>query len=234
MLIILLTAFLGVLEAATPVSAEATKDLETSEISGIAISGDAGSIRITTDAAKPYVATLTGRRTGWFSAWYSSWSFESCDSGSDMHIENGTLKVQLRSGSWHDLSECVVEINANLPAGSAVGMTVSAVEARLAGSFNAVALNSRAADFQLTGHARAVLLKSDAMRADLDFETVTHDEDVSIDVRNLDATVTLRPQTPISYSVRTIASYVDSALANTPGAKPHFDFTADHARIRIR
>jgi len=232
--LLLMTSLLGFFDPIGPATASSGGDLSTAEITGLSITGDAGAVRITTDADRPYVASLAGRRSGWFSGWYSNWFFNACETGSRMHVTNGVLQIEVRSNSWMDISDCTVEIVANIPSGNAVAIALSAVQARFAGDFKSLAVSARAGDVSLVGHAEAITLKSQAMRASLDFDKVTKREDVAIDVQNLDATINLRPETPISYSVKTVMSYVDSSLPNTDGARPHFAFNAERAHIRIR
>ena len=72
------------------------------------------------------------------------------------------------------------------------------------------------------------------MRVRLDFETINQNETITIQAKALDAYVGFADKAPISYTVTGTASHVDSALANTPGAKPSVGIKGDFVHATIR
>lgn len=87
--------------------------------------------------------------------------------------------------------------------------------------------------FPFTGHAASVAVSGAALRARLAFERVLNTEEIRISGAMLDASLRFFVPTPISYGVEAVASYVDSALPNTPGAKPDIRIRGEMARVRI-
>lgn len=104
---------------------------------------------------------------------------------------------------------------------------------RLSGDFSDLRVDSDAGDFAFTGHAAKIAVSGAALRAQLAFERVINTEEIRISGQMLDATVRFLVPTPVSYGVEAVASYVNSALPNTPGAKPDIRITGEMARVRI-
>ncbi|WP_454851548.1 hypothetical protein [Rhizobium binxianense] len=200
----------------------------------VAISGDASSIRITTRSDRVYGASLAGRRKGWFSSWYSSWFFADCRDNSGMRVEGTVLHIDIAASSWMDPSDCMIEVDANVPAGSAVRIDQHAFSARLEGHFSEIALAGRAADLSLDGHAGSVDIRADAARAYLDYDRVEQDETVMIRARALDAYLGFGGDVPVDYAVTGKAAWVDSPRAAVPGVRPLVDIRGDFVRVRIR
>ena len=73
-----------------------------------------------------------------------------------------------------------------------------------------------------------------AILVSLAYGSIRKDETVAIAGKALDATLTFGRQVPISYSVTASASFVDSSLANTAGAKPSVVIKGDFVRVTIR
>ena len=219
---------------ASPASGDAGKTLDLAGVSAVIISGEASSVRLSTSASEPYQATIGGRREGWFARWYSSWFANDCSLASDMKLEASTLRIDVAPSSWLDPSDCRVEINANIQPESSVSIDQAALQASMAGSFSTIAISSKAADVSLDGHASTVELKGDALRANLAFGSVRQDENIAITGKALDATLSFGKGAAISYSVTATASFVDSTLSNTVGAKPSVVIKGDFVRATIR
>lgn len=230
--------------AGSAAAAPDASGLDTADITRVEITGESSSLKLTTAADMPYRAVAAGRRSGWFSRWYSSWFFEDCPSSTDMRIEGSTLLVNVRppawssrawsSPSWFGLSDCVNEIRINLPKDGTVAIKQDALQARLSGDYAAITLAARAADVALDGHATAIDLRGAAMRAHIAFDVIRRDETISISVQSLEADLSFGKAAPISYTVAAKAALVDSALPNTPGAKPSVTIEADYVHATIR
>lgn len=209
---------------APPVAGDAAKTLDLAGVTAIIITGEASSVKLTTSGAEPYQATIGSRREGWFASWYSSWFANDCRTASDMKREASTLRINVAPLSWLDPSDCRVEINANIAPESSVSIEQAAL----------LAITGKAADVSLEGHASRIDLKGEALRANLAYGSVRKDETVAIAGKALDATLTFGRQVQISYSVTASASFVDSSLANTAGAKPSIVIKGDFVRATIR
>lgn len=205
-----------------------------SGVRAVAISGDASSINITTRSDQPYGASLGGRRKGWFSSWYSSWYFADCRDNSNMQVDGTILHIDIAASSWLDPSDCMIEVNANVPAGAALRIDQSAFTARLTGHFSELAIAGKAVDITLEGHAEGIDIRADAVRASLDFDRVEADERVSIRARALDAYLGFGDSAPVDYKVTAKASWVDALQPSAPGAMPRVEIDGDFVRVRIR
>lgn len=227
------TSFAALLLAtcAMPAVAADPERLDLMGVTAVSITGDAGAIKLTTSDDAPYEATLGAQPAGWFARWYRSWFAGACSSAGHMRIDNGTLHVD--DSSWMDTSDCVAELNANLPKSSSVIIAQAAAQISLEGDFSTVSLDSKAADFTLRGHADALKLKGDALRSDVTFEEVRNNETITIAAPLLDTRLSFVPGTTVSYNVAAGAALVDSSLANTAGAKPAIDIKASYVRARI-
>jgi hypothetical protein len=213
-------------------SATAIPDL--SAVRAVAIKGDASAIRITTRSDRPYAATLGARRKGWFSSWYSSWFFADCREASGMRLEGPVLRIEVAASQWLDPSDCTIEVEANVPAGSAVRVDQNAFTAQLKGYFSEIAVAGNAADVSLDGHASTVEIRADAVRASLAYDRVEQDESVRIDARAIDVYLGFGQSAAIDYSVRAKASWVDSLHPSVPGSRPSVEIDGDFVRARIR
>ena len=231
--ILVLLPFAGV-ALASPATGDAAKTLDLAGVTAIVITGEASSVKLTTSGAKPYQATIDGRREGWFAGWYSSWFANDCRTASDMKREDSTLRIDVAPSSWLDPSDCRVEINANIQPESSVSIDQAALQANMTGNFSTIAITGKAADVSLDGHASSIDLQGEALRVNLAYGSIRQDETIAIAGKALDATLTFGPQVPISYSVTASASFVDSSLANTAGAKPSVVIKGDFVRATIR
>lgn len=218
----------------SPASGDAGKTLDLAGVNAVVISGEASSVRLTTSASGPYEATIGSRREGWFARWYSSWFANDCSLASDMKLEASTLRIDVAPSSWLDPSDCRVEISANIQPESSVSIDQAALQANMAGSFSTIAISSKAADVSLDGHASTVDLEGEALRANLAFGSVRQDENIAITGKALDATLSFGQGAAISYSVTATASFVDSTLPSTAGAKPSVVIKGDFVRAIIR
>ncbi|UVK40012.1 hypothetical protein LHFGNBLO_001436 [Mesorhizobium sp. AR10] len=219
---------------ASPTTGDAGKALDLAGVTAVVITGEASSVRLTTSTTAPYHALIKSRREGWFASWYSSWFANDCLSASDMKREASTLHIDVAPSSWLDPSDCVVEITANIQPESSVSIDQAALRANMTGNFSAIAINGKAADVSLDGHASTVDLKGEALKVYLAFGSVRQDENIAITGKALDATLSFGRQVPISYSVTASASFVDSSIANTAGAKPSVIIKGDFVRATIR
>ncbi len=233
-ILLVMPVLLAATASALPDKVSTTAIPDLSGVRAVAISGDASSINITTRSDQPYGASLSGRRKGWFSSWYSSWYFADCRDNSDMRVDGTVLHIDIAASSWLDPSDCVIEINANVPAGAALRIDQSAFSARLIGRFSELAIAGKAADVTLDGHASGIDIRGDAVRASLDFDRVEADENVSIRARALDAYLGFGDNVPVDYTVAAQASWVDARQPSVPGVKPHVEIDGDFVRVRIR
>ncbi|WP_322416898.1 hypothetical protein [Mesorhizobium huakuii] len=224
----------GSVALASPASGDAGKTLDLAGVSAVIISGEASSVRLTTSVSAPYQATIGSRREGWFARWYSNWFANDCSLASDMRLEASTLRIDVAPSSWLDPSDCRVEINANIQPESSVSIEQAALQVKMAGNFSTIAMTGKAADVLLEGHASTVDLKGDALKANLAFGSVRQDENIAITGKALDATLSFGQGAAISYSVTATASFVDSTLPNTAGAKPSVVIKGDFVRATIR
>ncbi|MER8378487.1 hypothetical protein NKJ36_15740 [Mesorhizobium sp. M0142] len=231
--ILVLLPFAGV-ALASPATGEASKTLDLVGVSAVVITGEASSVKLTTSSAAPYHATISGRREGWFASWYSSWFASDCRSASDMKLVASTLRIDVAPSSWLDPSDCVVEINANIQPESSVSIDQAALQANMAGNFSTIAIAGKAADVSLDGHASSIDLKGEALKVNLFYGSIRQDENIAIAGKALEATLSFGQQVPISYSVTALASFVDSSLPNTAGAKPSIVIKGDFVRATIR
>lgn len=204
------------------------------KIRSIVIQGDSSSIRITTDAGKPYEAVTSGRRSGWFSSWYSSWFFNACKDESRVRIDGTAMTIDVGVSAWSDIADCTPEVSANVPAGAAVSIDQHAFMARLDGNFSAFRTSGNAADITLNGHASEVDITGTAVRANLTYALITRDETIGIEAQSLDAYIGFGEHVPVDYTVMAKASLVDTLTPSVPGAKPQVTIRGDYVRARIR
>lgn len=208
--------------------------VDTRAATSVEITGDASTVTISTNADLPYAARLSGRRSGWFVRWYSSWAASDCEDGGTIRLDAAVLRIEIAQASWFDLGDCITEVHANIPAESAVSIDQKALQARLKGQFSSVTIDSAEADVELDGHATKIMLSGNAMRAHLTFDQTRHDETIDIKAKALDAYLAFAQETKISYAIKARASFVDSALLNSVGAKPRIAIDGDFVRATIR
>ena len=211
-----------------------TQSLDVSSVTAIRIMGEASAIHMTTAKSGPLVATLGGKRTGWFANWYSSWFYNDCRMSSRMFIEGTTLTVEARPSSWLEPSDCRVELKANVAKGISVAIEQAASQVRLVGDFSALSLDTKAADFTLDGHAASVRLNGDALHSHLAFDRTEGNETIAIVAHSVDTSFGFARGTRISYEVDADAAMVDSALPNTIGARPSIAIKGEFVRAAIR
>jgi hypothetical protein len=206
-------------------------------VTQLAVTGASSDISISTGGDGAREAVLSGTRHGWGAIWRSGWFAGDCMGEAQMRRDGDTLHVDMgdRGGffGWNDWDDCTLSLTATLPPQTRISIRQDAARMRLAGDFGAITINSDAGDFALTGHAASVAVSGAALRARLAFERVMNTEEIRISGKMLDATVMFLVPTPISYGVEAVASYVDSALPNTPGAKPEIRIRGEIARVRI-
>lgn len=222
---ILLPLLAGPALAATPQS------LEIADITRLSIAGKASMIELTSDPTRPYRATLSARREGWFGGWSSIWFYNECRNQSSLRLEKAALLVDIEESNGFGSDDCTVELKANLPPGTDVAIIQKAAQVVLTGRYGDVSLDLAAGDVTLQGAAKALSVAGAAVRANL---SVTAVEKVTVDVTMLDLYLRFAPGTAISYRVDAVASLVDSALPDTPGAKPSVEVRARHGRVTIR
>lgn len=211
-----------------------TGPVDLTAVSKVRVTGAASDITITTDPAAPLAAELSGERHGWGAFWRSSWFSDTCPAEGSMTVDSDTLVVDVGSAPhFFNWDNCTTALTANLRAGAGVVVDQQAARMAIDGEFSVVQVHSAAGDFHFNGHAGTIDLAGAALRALVVFERVTQDETIAISGRMLDATLRFMVPTPISYAVEAVASYVDSALPNTPGAKPSVLIRGEMARVRI-
>ncbi len=208
--------------------------VDLSKVSTIRVEGSASDIRISTGVEGPHIAELRGERHGWGAIWRSGWFSDACPARGAMRIDGDTLIVDVgRSPRVFDWSDCTMELAADIRPGAAVIIDQKAARTRLDGDFSAVDIRSDAGDISLDGHAENLTISGAALRARITFKRVTQNETIAISGKMLDATLRFLQPTAVSYLVEATASFVDSALPNTPGAKPAILIRGDMLRARI-
>lgn len=209
--------------------------LDLSGVSKLRINGAASQVSISTQKDKPFSAQLIGRRDGWGALWRSGWSARDCPQNGTMQVEGDTLVVETSALSrFFDWSDCTVELSANMRPGSAVIIRQKAARVTLSGDYSTVQVNADAGDFALTGHADTLDVSGAALRASAIFETVMHSETIRFSGKMMDVTLRFLVPTQISYTVEATASFIDSSLPNTPGAKPAIAIRGEMVRATIK
>ncbi|MDH4440249.1 MAG: hypothetical protein QE284_07665 [Rhizobium sp.] len=207
-------------------------------ITRLEVTGAASDISISTRGTDKREAVLSGTRHGWGALFRSAWFASGCASQGRMMRDGTVLTVDMgdRGGffGWHDWDDCTLTLNATLAPEAAVSITQNAARMRLDGDFSDVDVTSDAGDFALAGHATRVAVEGAALRARLTFDRVMNNEAVLVSGAMLDASIRFLVPTAISYGIDAVASYVDSALVNTPGARPSITIRGEmvHATIR--
>ncbi|PYB76993.1 hypothetical protein [Rhizobium wuzhouense] len=202
------------------------------------VTGSASDITIATRRDGPLQAVLSGTRHGWGALFRSAWFASGCAGQGRMTRDGDTLTVDMgdRGGffGWNDWDDCTLTLNAQLAPEARVSIRQNAARMRLSGDFDRIDIDSDAGDFSFTGHAATIAARGAALRAKLAFERVMNTEQIQISGNMLDASLRFLVPTPISYGVEAVASYVDSALPNTPGAKPAILIRGEMVRVTIR
>lgn len=212
--------------------------LDLTGVTRLEVTGAASDIVISTRGDGAREAVLTGTRRGWGALWRSAWFSPGCARQGRMSRDGTTLTVDMgdRGGffGWNDLDDCTLTLDATLAPDVAVSINQNAARMRLDGDFSSIDVSSDAGDFSLVGHATRVAVDGAALRARLTFDRVMRNEAVLVSGTMLDASIRFLVPTTISYGVDAVASYVDSALANTPGAQPAITIRGEmvHATIR--
>lgn len=207
-------------------------------VTRLEVRGAASDIAISTRGDGARQAVLTGTRRGWGALWHSGWFSGDCSAQSFMERQGETLRVDMgdRGGffGWNDGDDCTLTLDVQAAPEIAVVIIQNAARMRLDGDFASIDVTSDAGDFALAGHATRVAVEGAALRARLTFDRVMQTEAIQITGTMLQAGITFLVPTPISYGVDAVASYVDSTLANTPGAKPDITIRGEmvHATIR--
>lgn len=209
--------------------------LDTTAVERIAVKGAASRITITADPSRPFEARLTGERSGWGAAWRSAWFAHDCTPGASLVVNAGTLDVDTGRAPYDfGLDDCTLTLSANVRPEAAVMIDQKAAAITLAGDFSSLDIRSDAGDVRVDGHADLISLSGAALRARIAFDTVRNNETIRLMGAMMEAGLTFPPGTAIAYLVEATASYIDSKLPNTPGAKPAVEIRGDmvHATIR--
>lgn len=214
--------------------ATAAVPLDTTAVTAVAITGGASSIALSTSAGSAYQASIGGHRKGWFAGWYSSWFFADCAGAATVRIDGSVLRIEVPGGGWLDRSDCTTEIDANVPAGSVVSVDQPAFMANLNGVFGGISLTGKAIDAAIDGQARDIDISGEAVRARVKIDPGSAMENLRLEADALDADLRFGAGIAISYKVEAMASFVDSALPNTPGAKPAVIIKGKFVRATIR
>lgn len=211
--------------------------LDLTGVTRLTVTGAASDISISTRGGSKQEAVLSGTRHGWGALWRSGWFAGDCAGQARMTLDGDTLTVDMgdRGGffGWNDWDDCTLTLAAGLAPEAMVSIRQNAARITLTGDFAVIDVDSDAGDFSFTGHAASVSVAGAALRARLAFERVLNTEEIRISGAMLDASLRFLVPTPISYGVEAVASYVDSALPNTPGAKPDIRIRGEMARVRI-
>lgn len=216
---------------ACPTLAATPQSLEIADITLLSVAGTASMIELTSDPTRPYRANLSARRSGWFGGWASIWFYNECRNQSSLRLEKAALMVDIQESTGFGSDDCTVELKANLPPGTDIAIIQKAAQVGLTGRYGDVSLDLAAGDVTLRGEAKTLSVAGQTVRANL---SVTAVETIAVDVTMLDLYLGFAPGTSISYRVDALASFVDSALPDTPGAKPSVLVRARHGRVTIR
>ena len=210
----------------------------TSSITQVRKHGAAGVAHISTRADGPFGAQLNTRSVGWGRFWRSAWASETCTELGTLEVEGSTLHVTMPSQAhgwgWWGEPECTPELQAQLPQGISVEVSQQASRLVLDGDFATVAIESRAGDVALRGHASALTLSGSALRAQVEYTQVRRNETIAFQGQAMDIDLQMPPATPIHYQVEAHASLINSSLPNTPGALPSITVRGDMVRATIR
>jgi hypothetical protein len=207
--------------------------LDLSRVERVEISGDAATVTLTARPGGALQARLEERRSGWFTRWYSSWFYNDCRTSSRMWVEGAVLRVEARTPSMFEASDCVVELTANLPPDVSVRIDLAAVQARLDGRFLALDTEVRAGDVGVAGSVERVDLRGAALRAQLDLSEAAP-RAVNLAVGSLDAQITLPARATVGWQVDAKAALVDTARANDRDGQTQIRVRADFLRLSIR
>ncbi|HBF31144.1 hypothetical protein [Rhizobium sp.] len=241
------TLFLGIVAAFVTLSAvngavfywnrgeTISAPIDLSAVSKIRVNGAASMVTISTQKDKPFTGQMIGRRDGWGALWHSGWSARDCPQSGTMQVDGDTLVVETSGLSkFFDWSDCTLELSANVRPGSAVLIRQQAARMTLSGDYSTVQVNADAGDFALDGHADTLDISGAALRARAVFETVLNTETINLSGKMMDATLRFMSPTAVSYLVEATASYIDSSLPNTPGAKPAITIRGEMVRATIK
>ncbi|WAJ27785.1 hypothetical protein [Antarcticirhabdus aurantiaca] len=232
-ILLLASAAVAVL-ATLPAASGGEAPIDLAGVTAVRITGESSEVRLSAGAAAPPRATFGSRRTGWFARWSSSWVGSACPDRASARIEGETLIVDVGAAGWLDLSDCVAEIDASLPAGASVVLDQPAASLNLDGDFGDVTVRARAADLSLDGHAATIAVESDAARTRIAFARVEGTEDVRLTGKAMDAQLSFPAGVPVSWRVTAAASFVDGRIPNTPGARPQVAIDGEFVRATIR
>jgi hypothetical protein len=219
--------------AASSGAAEAPT-LDLAGVTGVKITGDASSIKVTTDSARPFRAELGAMRQGALFHWTSGWFGNDCTVDSRMHADNGMLLVEAADSSWFGFADCAPVIVLNLADGASLAVNQHAAEIRARGQFSEFRFEGHAGDITLDGYARAVSLSADALETTLAFDHVEKTETVDLSSPALDASVRFGDGVAVDYRVDAKASMVDARQASTPGVMPRLRVEGKFVRISLR
>lgn len=219
--------------AAAPAQAKPaprTLDLPGS-LNQVHIDSPAGEVSLTTASSQPYHAAVEARESGS----NSSDSFlAACLALVSAKVQGSALVIDVAPPTSSDLDDCSYEVTANIPPNADVAIRQHGLQASLNGDFKSVKTDTDAVKMLFEGHVTDLGMKSQAVDADISFSRVNHDETIDINSKALNAMLDFGGAKPISYSVDGVASWVDSELPNTPGAKPSIRLKAMSVRATIR
>lgn len=232
----LLASLILLFTTLTPMAAKAetAAQLGMTAIKQVNITGESSRVDFTTSNTAAYAATITGTRTSWLASWYSNWFSNRCDTKTTTEIKDQTLTINVTETPLLSVSDCEVRIIVNLPKGADINIEQHALLAHFSGDYRSIRINGNAADFSLDGYVSKLDINGDAVRSDVRFDRSSNNETIHLDSHALDATFSFLKDTPISYAVDAKASFIDSKLANTPGAKPFIDIKGNYVRATIR
>lgn len=204
--------------------------LDLSAVKNVRVIGEPGSVVLTTRTDIPFVGAINQRHQGWIGQLLSLWSYGECTTTSSMRLEGDTLIVTVASSN---LSSCHVVVTVNVRQGSSITVEQPAAEVDLKGIFDQVKLTSEAVNFSLSGEARDIDLKANALKAKISYDNVKGNETVLIDAKFTEADVHFAKVDAISYRIDADAAMINSRYPNTQGAKPDIRVAAEKAKVNI-
>ena len=208
----------------------AGQSIDLSNVKHIRITGDPGSVVVTTNAEEPFAGKVQHRRSGWVGQLSSIWNYDQCATESSMTVEDDTLTVVIVSS---ELSSCHATFTANVGKRSSVSIEQPAAQIDLKGVFKDISMHSAAADFKFSGEVQELALNGDALKAQIAFTAVHRDETIVLAYKFMDADMHFGDVDAISYRIDADASMVNSRYPHTQGVKPEIRVTAEKARINI-
>lgn len=212
----------------------AASSINLNGITALRVTGSASALHLTTASQQPLTANMSTKRSGWRGFWQSAWGNGLYLGKGKMYIDGNTLVIETPDRYNFMWSDCETTVTANLPTSTAVTIDQRASDMDLTGDYSSIHANVQAGRFTLDGHTDQLEINGAALQASAIYRTIRNTESIVITGKMLDASLHFMVPTPISYITEGTAAFVDSALPNTPNAKPSITLKGDMLRATIR